>query len=115
VNGGFRYDIGVQAVAKVNRVDIIAACCSIYGHDKWALAITYHSRSLYMIVKNTCKNKLTAFMTTASKNSHPSPVILALFSGFLLYSQWLGAKKGRWAQGAVLRSSAVKYSRRLEK
>ncbi len=38
--------------------------------------ITNHSRSLYMIVKKTCKNKLTAFIRTASRYSHASPDIM---------------------------------------
>lgn len=37
---------------------------------------TYHSKSLYMIVKKTCKNKFTAFMTTANRYSHASPDIM---------------------------------------
>jgi hypothetical protein len=28
---------------------------------------TYHSRSLYMIVKKTCRNRLTALMSTANR------------------------------------------------
>jgi hypothetical protein len=37
---------------------------------------TYHSRSLYMMVKKTCRNRLTAFISTASRYSHASPDII---------------------------------------
>ena len=37
---------------------------------------TYHSKSLYMIVKKTCKKRLTAFMSTARRYSHASPDIM---------------------------------------
>src|SRR6266480_519543 len=37
---------------------------------------TYHSKSLYMIVKKTCKKRLTAFMRTANRYSHASPDII---------------------------------------
>lgn len=37
---------------------------------------THHSRSLYIIVKNTCKNKLTAFTMTANKYNQASPDIM---------------------------------------
>ena len=38
--------------------------------------VSYHSKSLYMIVKKTCRNKLTAFISTASRYSHASPDII---------------------------------------
>ena len=37
---------------------------------------TYHSRSLYMIVKKTCRNRFTAFISTANRYSHASPDII---------------------------------------
>ena len=37
---------------------------------------TYHSKSLYIIVKKTCKKRLTAFMSTARRYSHASPDIM---------------------------------------
>lgn len=37
---------------------------------------TYHSKSLYMIVKKTCKKRLTAFISTARRYSHASPDIM---------------------------------------
>jgi hypothetical protein len=37
---------------------------------------THHSKSLYMIVKNTWRNRLTAFINTASRYNHASPVIV---------------------------------------
>ena len=39
--------------------------------------VTYHSRSLYMMVKKTCRNRLTALINTANRNSHASPDILS--------------------------------------
>lgn len=39
---------------------------------------TYHSRSLYIIVKKTCRNRLTAFINTAKRNSQASPDIMML-------------------------------------
>lgn len=39
---------------------------------------TYHSRSLYIIVKKTWRNRFTAFISTASKYSHASPDILGV-------------------------------------
>ena len=44
---------------------------------------TYHSKSLYMMVKKTCKKRLTAFMSTARRYSHASPDIMC---GFIYYS-----------------------------
>ena len=44
---------------------------------------TYHSKSLYMMVKKTCKKRLTAFMSTARRYSHASPDIMC---GFMYYS-----------------------------
>ena len=41
---------------------------------------THHSKSLYMIVKKTWRNKLTAFMRTASRYSHASPDIMRYHS-----------------------------------
>lgn len=37
---------------------------------------TYHSKSLYMMVKKTCRNRLTAFTNTDSKNNQASPDIM---------------------------------------
>jgi hypothetical protein len=40
------------------------SCClqTVSGREE-----TYHSRSLYMMVKKTCRNRLTAFIRTASR------------------------------------------------
>lgn len=35
--------------------------------DKWKGEISYHSKSLYIIVKKTCKNRLTALINTDSR------------------------------------------------
>jgi hypothetical protein len=37
---------------------------------------TYHSKSLYIIVKNTWRKRLTAFINTAKRYNHASPVIV---------------------------------------
>ena len=42
---------------------------------------TYHSKSLYMIVKNTCRNRFTAFINTANRYNHASPDILTAVYG----------------------------------
>lgn len=36
----------------------------------------YHSRSLYIMVKNTWRKRLTAFINTAKRYNHASPDIL---------------------------------------
>ena len=41
-----------------------------------ACRVTDHSKSLYMIVKKTCRKRLTAFITTANRYNHASPDIL---------------------------------------
>jgi hypothetical protein len=40
--------------------------------------VAYHSKSLYMMVKKTWRNRLTAFMSTAKRYNHASPDILAV-------------------------------------
>lgn len=108
VDGDFRDDVLVEAVAEVNRVDVVArksrsALFFPYQsrqHRRRKPAIrrcgpatlspsiptrlcipcqenAYHSKSLYMMVKNTCRNRLTAFMMTAKRYNHASPDILA--------------------------------------
>jgi hypothetical protein len=37
---------------------------------------TYHSRSLYMMVKKTCRKRLTAFISTANRYNQASPDIM---------------------------------------
>jgi hypothetical protein len=39
--------------------------------------VTYHSRSLYIMVKKTWRNRLTALINTARRNSQASPDIMA--------------------------------------
>jgi hypothetical protein len=38
----------------------------------------YHSKSLYMIVKKTWRKRLTAFISTANRYNHASPVIVGV-------------------------------------
>lgn len=81
VNSDFRDDICVEAVAEVNRVDVVT------GKRKSASGMRrkagsggpnrpYHSKSLYMMVKKTWRKRLTAFMSTAKRYNHASPDIL---------------------------------------
>ena len=44
---------------------------------RWVTRRTDHSRSLYMIVKKTCKNRFTAFISTDKRYSHASPDIIS--------------------------------------
>ena len=53
---------------------------------------TYHSKSLYIIVKKTCRKRLTAFIRTANKYNHASPDII--FTGELELGSWA---KSRYA------------------
>lgn len=88
MDSGFGDDVGVQAVTEIDRVDVVAGAklaCADQGTGYVAkeampwlvcLGLTYHSRSLYMIVKKTCRNRLTAFISTANRYNHASPVIL---------------------------------------
>jgi hypothetical protein len=92
--GSFRNDVGVETVAEIDRVDVVAAAklaCvledgSLESHAAQSspcappsVACTHHSKSLYIIVKNTCRNRLTAFINTASRYNHASPVIVRAF------------------------------------
>ena len=93
VDGGFWNDVGVEAVAEVNRVDIIAMIIvktlshgsanaldesrnysgnirtsqSTVNRERRLVGIRYHSKSLYMMVKNTWRKRLTAFTRTARR------------------------------------------------
>lgn len=51
---------------------------SILRKRTYRMEETYHSKSLYMIVKKTCKNRFTALISTANKYSHASPDIMAV-------------------------------------
>lgn len=99
MNGGFGNDVGVETVAEVNGVDVVtrwgrvvlagalearrAATRACRAEVRARLShrrATYHSKSLYMMVKKTCRNRLTALINTDSRNSHASPdIILARF------------------------------------
>lgn len=103
MDGSFRDNIGVEAVAEVDGVDVVAAArrkknqiSSWCRNREWTEVRpvqppprnftphetrwiqkelpqrekeveTYHSKSLYIIVKKTCKNRLTALINTASR------------------------------------------------
>ena len=110
MNRGFRDDVGVEAVAKIDRINVVTVCHArlaralCYAHvcpsfRAWHSSIamrgeisefpqldvvdrgrnTHHSRSLYMIVKKTCKNRLTALISTANRYNHASPDIMTGF------------------------------------
>lgn len=50
------------------------------------MRLTYHSRSLYMMVKKTWRKRLTAFISTANRYSHASPDIM------VVVSRWMNAQ-----------------------
>lgn len=81
MDGSFRNDIGVQTITEVDGVDVVADKESVSVNmsiDRMApQGKTYHSKSLYMMVKNTWRKRLTAFISTASRYNHASPDILA--------------------------------------
>ena len=105
---GFRNDVSVESVAKVDRVDVIAMVHELatdvcdrelgplesgvqtresilpFGAEE-CLLIAYHSRSLYIIVKKTWRKRLTALMSTAIRNSHASPDIMRTVSDCMDY------------------------------
>ena len=63
---------GLISISFVQRVAIsLSGCTETQKRDP-----TYHSKSLYMIVKKTCKKRLTAFISTARRYSHASPDIM---------------------------------------
>lgn len=79
MDSGFGDDVGVKAVAKVDRVDVIAGekkkkrekCQLVFCNMRGPKAVawnmtgkTHHSRSLYIIVKNTWRKRLTALINT---------------------------------------------------
>lgn len=82
VHRGFGDDVGVKAVAKIDGVDIITirrptrlATVLFVSADRFD-STTYHSRSEYMIVKKTCRNRFTALISTANRYNHASPDIM---------------------------------------
>lgn len=116
MHGSLGDNVRVQAVAEVNGVDVVAvvdvasaSCRPKVGTDQAGVA--YHSKSLYMIVKKTCRNKLTAFISTANRKSHASPDILSVFFcvcpllGFLLGN-------GRGCCAAIARLGKSGFNRR---
>jgi len=93
VDGGLGDDVGVQAVAEVDRVNVVTgaklACACIWARSANSSFVklcraaapeeqrcTHHSRSLYIMVKKTCRNRLTALINTARRYNHASPVIM---------------------------------------
>lgn len=90
MDGGFGNDVGVEAVAEIDRVDVVTRregqlledlkgtvqrivelSRRFVRQDHTAVQlgeiVTYHSRSLYMMVKKTWRNRLTALINTASR------------------------------------------------
>jgi hypothetical protein len=78
VDSGFGDDIGVEAVAEVDGVDVVAGKRGGVSLD-FAVDVdqtestgkeageTHHSRSLYIIVKNTWRKRLTALINTDNR------------------------------------------------
>lgn len=109
MDGGFGDDVGVEAVAQVDRVDVVTGrqwvslesfedirqlrvkhksatgLRTTSSHransDASLEVVTYHSRSLYIMVKKTCRNRLTALINTARRKSHASPDIMTKVKG----------------------------------
>jgi hypothetical protein len=52
----------------------------------WDSRGAHHSKSLYMMVKNTCRKRLTAFISTAKRYSHASPDILSVIDRSPLFN-----------------------------
>lgn len=69
-----------------------------------ALRKTYHSRSLYMMVKKTCRNRLTAFTNTDSKNNQASPDIMIAVCD---WEEGYQRVKGEFPSSACARCSRV--------
>ena len=101
MDGNFGDDVGVEAVAEIDGVDVVADLSAqhrLASGTKRTIAqavgqlaqvvrgegeegkrgLAYHSKSLYMMVKKTWRNRLTAFMSTAKRYNHASPDILAV-------------------------------------
>ena len=112
--GRFRHDVGIKSVAEVNGIYVVTVpnmmvsitvpvvscfmrfqsteglplhCLSDQPFSPLDTVIeisTYHSKSLYMIVKKTCRKRLTAFMSTAKRYSHASPDIMEVVVYYLM-------------------------------
>jgi hypothetical protein len=111
VDGGFGNDVGVEAVAKVDGVDVITEKSKTSAYIRSSLkprsaldrvqekfhrartGITHHSRSLYIIVKNTWRNRLTALINTDSRYSHASPDIMGATLTCVTRNSIAGEKK----------------------
>ena len=110
MDGSFRDDVGVEAVAEVNRIDIVTVEPCVSKRNALPLSLDFltdHSRSLYMIVKKTWRKRLTAFISTASRYNHASPDILR-FSLACASTDWsLSEAQTSW----IFRLS--KYGRRI--
>jgi len=55
------------------------------GREAGKGRIIYHSRSEYIIVKKTCRNRFTALINTARRYSHASPDIMVVVSRLSAY------------------------------
>ena len=76
--GSFWYNVCIKAVAQIDRIDVITTLPDqrVVQNDSTARVRTYHSKSLYIMVKKTCRKRLTALISTASRYSHASPDII---------------------------------------
>lgn len=86
MDGGFRKDVGVQSVAEVNGVDVVAfqirVPTSMFVNCFTPLSSPRKARGgTYMMVKKTCRNRLAAFNSTARRYSHDSPDIVYYLQG----------------------------------
>lgn len=79
-------DVGIESIAEVNGVDVVTGSTQLAFSKSTHLEAhlskaakdlsTYHSKSLYMMVKKTCKNRLTALINTDRRNNQASPDIM---------------------------------------
>ena len=69
----FRNNVHVEFIAQINWVDVVALQLAL------ELGGGSTSRSLYMIVKKTCINRLTAFTITLKRYNHASPGRVLVF------------------------------------
>jgi hypothetical protein len=95
VDSGFGDDVRVEAVAKIDGVDIVtganlASRVVLGGRlrrrgregarapevGQRERRDAYHSKSLYIMVKKTWRKRLTAFISTANRYSQASPDIV---------------------------------------
>lgn len=78
VNGSFRDDVGVETIAEFDGVKVVTKVNQSINQVRtyrpvfvtffrYADRLTYHSKSLYIMVKKTWRKRLTALIKTANR------------------------------------------------